>query len=228
VLVISVQDEAGKVDVNSADERLIRALFTALAVPASAAATDALLDFRDADGDRRPQGAERAEYLAVGRQGPKNAKLNVVDELEQVLGLSAADVARLRPHVTVYSGQSRIVPSLASTSLVSLLSRQSASTAPADASATKEPATKEDAESESFLRQVPREFAGGSGGRYFSVRSEAHAGRVIFVREAIVELGTSRARPYVLHRWYRGSVRSDGRVQGADGGTLPRCRSGAP
>jgi len=51
---------------------------------------------------------------------------------------------------------------------------------------------------------------------------------VIFVREAIVELGTSRARPYVLHRWYRGSVRSDGRVQGADGGTLPRCRSGAP
>jgi len=75
---------------------------------------------------------------------------------------------------------------------------------------------------------VPREFAGGSGGRYFSVRSEAHAGRVIFVREAIVELGTSRARPYVLHRWYRGSVRSDGRVQGADGGTLPRCRSGAP
>jgi general secretion pathway protein K len=228
VLVISVQDEAGKVDVNSADERLIRALFTALAVPTSAAATDALLDFRDADGDRRPQGAERAEYLAVGRQGPKNAKLNVVDELEQVLGLSAADVARLRPHVTVYSGQSRIVPSLASTSLVSLLSRQSASTAPADASATKEPATKEDAESESFLRQVPREFAGGSGGRYFSVRSEAHAGRVIFVREAIVELGTSRARPYVLHRWYRGSVRSDGPVQGADGGTLPRCRSGAP
>lgn len=228
VLVISVQDEAGKVDVNSADERLIRALFAALAVPASAAATDALLDFRDADGDRRPQGAERAEYVAAGRQGPKNAKLNVVDEMEQVLGLSAADVARLRPHVTVYSGQSRIVPSLASATLASLLSRQSASTLPAEPSATKEPATKEpatkeDAEFESLLRQVPREFAGGSGGRYFSVRSEAHAGRAIFVREAIVELGTSRARPYVLHRWYRGSVRSDGPVQGADGGTTPRC-----
>ena len=118
VLVISVQDEAGKVDVNAADERLLRALFTALEIPASAAAADAVLDFRDADGDRRPQGAERADYQSAGRpQGPKNAPLNVVDELEQVLGLSAADVASLRPHVTVYSGQSGIAPSLASASL---------------------------------------------------------------------------------------------------------------
>ena len=140
VLVISVQDEAGKVDVNAADERLLRALFTALEIPASAAAADALLDFRDADGDRRPQGAERADYQSAGRpQGPKNAPLNVVDELEQVLGFTAADVARLRPHVTVYSGQSGIAPSLASPSLISLLSRQGASTLPADASATKEP-----------------------------------------------------------------------------------------
>ena len=89
---------------------------------------------------------------------------------------------------------------------------------PADASATGD-----DAEPGSFLRQLPREFAGGSGGRYFAVRSEAHAGRAIFVREAIVELGTSRARPYVLHRWYRGAVRLDGPVQGAEGDALPRC-----
>jgi general secretion pathway protein K len=223
VLVISVQDEAGKVDVNAADERLVRALFTALAIPASGAVADALLDFRDADGDRRPQGAERADYQSAGRQGPKNAPLSVVDELEQVLGLSAADVARLRPHVTVYSGQSGLAPSLASPALVALLSRHGASTSPADASATKEPASKEDAEQASFLRQLPREFAGGQGGRSFSVRSEAHAGRAIFVREAIVGLGTSRARPYVLHRWYRGTVRHDGPVLGTDGGPLPRC-----
>ena len=218
VLVISVQDEAGKVDVNAADERLIRALFSALVIPASAAAADALLDFRDADDNRRPQGAERADYLAAGRQAPKNAPLTVVDELEQVLGLTAVDVARLRPHVTVYSGQSGIAPSLASATLISLLSRQSASTLPTDTSATKE-----DAETESFLRQLPREFAGGSGGRYFSVRSEAHAGRAIFVREAIVELSPSRARLYVVHRWYRGSVRHDGPARGTEGGTLPRC-----
>jgi general secretion pathway protein K len=224
VLVISVQDEAGKVDVNSADERLIRALFAALAIPSSAAATDALLDYRDADGDRRPQGAERAEYQAAGRtQGPKNAPLRVVDELEQVLGLGAADVARLRPHVTVYSRQSGIAPGLASPALVSLLSRPGASTLPTDEPATKEAGSKEESESPSFLRQLPREFAGGSGGRYFAVRSEAHAGRAIFVREAIVEVGIARARPYVLHRWYRGSVRSDGPVRGTEGEALPRC-----
>ena len=224
VLVISVQDEAGRVDVNAADERLLRALFTALEIPASAAAADALLDFRDADGDRRPQGAERSDYQSAGRpQGPKNAPLNVVDELEQVLGFTAADVARLRPHVTVYSGQSGVAPSLASPSLISLLSRQGASSLAADASATKEPASKEDTESASFLRQLPREFTGGQGGRYFAVRSEAHARRAIFVREAIVELGTSRARPYALHRWYRGTVRHDGPARGTEGGALPRC-----
>lgn len=224
VLIISVQDEAGKVDVNAADERLLRALLTALAIPAGAV-TDALLDFRDADDNRRPQGAERAEYAAAGRpQGPKNAPLNVVDELEQVLGLTAADVARLRPHVTVYSGQSGIAPSAASQTLVSLLSRQPASASSDDAAATKEPATKEDETgSESLLTQLPREFAGGSGGRTFSVRSEAHAGRAIFVREAIVEVGNSRARPYVLRRWYRGSVRTDDPIRGTEGGALPRC-----
>jgi len=224
VLVISVQDEAGKVDVNSGNERLLRALFSALGIPVSAA-VDALLDFRDADDNPRPHGAEQADYAAAGRsQGPKNAPLSVVDELEQVLGLSAADVARLRPHVTVYSGQSALAPSVASARLVALLSRPSASIPSEDTSATKQLATKEDdAGSESLLRQLPREFVGGSGGRYFSVRSEAHAGRALFVREAIVELATSRARPYVLHRWHRGSVRVDGPAPGSEGEALPRC-----
>ena len=77
VLVISVQDEAGKVDVNAADERLLRALFAALAIPASAAAADALPRFpRCRMATRRPQGAERADYQSAGRpQGPKNAPL---------------------------------------------------------------------------------------------------------------------------------------------------------
>jgi hypothetical protein len=54
-------------------------------------------------------------------------------------------------------------------------------------------------------------------------RSEAHAGRAIFVREAIVELGTSRARHCILHRWHRGSVSHDRPARGTEGGTLPRC-----
>jgi general secretion pathway protein K len=218
-LVISVQDEAGKVDVNSADERLIRALLAGLGVPSSAAVADALLDFKDADDNRRPQGAERAEYLAAGRsQGPKNAPLSVVDELEQVLGLSAADAARLRPHVTVYSGQSAIALRAASPALLALLANGRAPEEPVDASAAKEDVAPDD-----HPRQLPREFGGGAEGRFFSVRSEAHAGRAIFVREAIVEIASSRAKPFVLHRWYRGAMGHGAPLQSDGEAVLPRC-----
>ena len=216
-LIISVQDEAGKVDLNVADERLIGALLAGLGVQASRAIADAILDFRDADGDRRPQGAERADYLAAGRlQGPKNAPLSVVDELEQVLGLNAADVAGLRPYVTVYSGQTGIEQNSASAALLGILSRGQAR-AGDFATATQE------AEPDDSARQLPAQFAGGAGGRFFTVRSEAHAGRAIFVREAVVELVRSRAAPFILHRWFRGSLARGEPPMGTDADLLPPC-----
>lgn len=208
---IAVQDEAGKVDVNYADERLLRALLAGLGVPANGAVADAILDFRDADNDRRPQGAERAEYLAAGRaQGPKNGPLSVVDELEQVLGLNAAIVAELRPHVTVYSGQSAIDQSSASAALIAILARGHAR---AGVFTTVEPATPRDVtaepEPDDPPRQLPAEFVGGAGRQFFSIRSEARAGRALFVREAVVQLGNAGGRPYTVLRWYRGALSRD-------------------
>jgi general secretion pathway protein K len=216
-LIISVQDEAGKVDVNVADERLIGALLAGLRVQASGAIADAILDFRDTDANRRPQGAERADYLAAGRsQGPKNASLSVVDELEQVLGLNAADVAGLRPHVTVYSGQTGIEESSATAALLAILSR-------GRARAGGFTMTTEEAEPDDRVRQLPAQFVGGAGGRFFSVRSEAHAGRAIFVREAIVELGRSRVTPFTLHRWFRGALARTEQPAAAEADPLPPC-----
>jgi general secretion pathway protein K len=216
-LIISVQDEAGKVDVNVADEGLIRALLAGLGVQASGAVADAIIDFRDTDGNRRPQGAERADYLAAGRsRGPKNASLSVVDELEQVLGLNAADVAGLRPYVTVYSGQTGIEQNSASAALLGILSRGQGG-AGSFATAT------EEAEPDDSVRQLPAQFAGGAGGQFFSVRSEAHAGRAIFVREAVVELVRSRAAPFTLHRWFRGALMRTDQPAVAEADTLPPC-----
>src|SRR5262249_41478077 len=104
-LAVSISDEAGKVDLNAASDRLLQALLAGVGVPASQATADAIMDFRDDDSIKRPQGAEREEYRAAGRPGPKNAPFSVVEELEQVLGVDSALAARLRPHVTVYTGQ---------------------------------------------------------------------------------------------------------------------------
>ena len=201
-LRISVQDEAGKVDLNAADEPLLRALLLGLGIDGPSGSTaDRIIDFRDTDSIRRPQGAELPEYLAASRQqGPKNAPFAVVDEVQQVLGFSAADAARLRPHITVYSGQSSIAPTAASAELIAILSRGhwQLAPAPADAAAT-EPLL-------DLPSRLPASFVGASGGRFFAVRSQAHTGGAIFVREAVVEVGRSRIRPFTFLRWYRGAA----------------------
>jgi general secretion pathway protein K len=228
-LLTSVQDEAGKVDVNFADERLLRALVAGVGIRANAAVADSIMDFRDSDNDRRPQGAERAEYLEAGRpQGPKNAPLIVVDELEQVLGLTAADVALLRQHVTVYSGQTAIEPSSASSALIAILNRGHAwagvfTTTATEAEAATAMETQAPTEPENSARQLPPEFVGGSGRRVFSIRSEAHTASAVFVREAVVELAASRARPYTLRRWFRGSLPRDPMLRPVAGAPLAPC-----
>ena len=103
-LVISVTDESGKVDLNAADERLLQALLAGAGVPSSRAVTEAIMDFRDNDNIRRPQGAETEEYAAAKRVGPKNAPFSVIEEIEQVLGVDSEIARHLRPHLTVYSG----------------------------------------------------------------------------------------------------------------------------
>lgn len=202
-LTIVVQDEAGKVDLNIGSDELLRALVLGAGVEAGEAAVDAILDFRDTDDDRRPSGAERAEYLASGRAfGPKNGAFIVIEELAGVLGLNQADLDRLRPFVTVYSGQIGVDPNVAPPALVEVLSRGA-----------------QEGSSQSFRKSLrsgmglqagkaplPEQFASASVRRAFSVRSEGRMrGGTVFVREAIVEMGPSRTTPYVIRRWARGS-----------------------
>src|SRR5690606_17924319 len=87
-LAISIEDEAGKVDLNEAPPELIEAALRAADVgPAEAARlADAILDWRDADDERRLQGAEAPDYRSRGAPGPRNAPLRSLDELLAVAG----------------------------------------------------------------------------------------------------------------------------------------------
>lgn len=208
MLTIAVQDEAGKVDLNIGSEPVLRALILGAGVGAGEAAVAAIQDFRDADDDRRPSGAERAEYRAAGRAyGPKNAAFLVVEELAGVLGLTQADADRLRPFVTVYSGQTAIDPSVAPAALVDVLSRGVSE----GGGLALKAAAGGGAKSVFGAAPLPDELIMASVRRAFSVRSEAHMpGGAVFVREAIVEMTASRAIPYVVRRWTRGAARMDG------------------
>lgn len=112
-LEISIVDEAGKVDVNVADEATLFALMRAVGIeePRARRLVDAILDWRDADDLVRPNGAEKRDYEAAGLAwGPANMGFQTTGQVQQVLGMTYALYERLAPYITVYAGQAQ--PSL--------------------------------------------------------------------------------------------------------------------
>lgn len=111
VIIIRIEDENGKVDVNRAPAPLLRGLLEAAGADPDTALglADAISDFRDPDHERRPAGAEDADYLAAELpEGAKDAPFDDTDELMQVLGMRRAIYDSIRPYVTVYSGRGRV------------------------------------------------------------------------------------------------------------------------
>ncbi|MFN3920619.1 MAG: general secretion pathway protein GspK [Methylohalobius sp.] len=113
---IQVVDEGGKIDLNHADEALLRGVLSYLTSdPERAAAiASAILDWRDGDRDRRVNGAEADDYRAAGLSyGPNDAPFDSVVEVGLVLGMTPELTRALLPLVTVHSGQAGINPRLA-------------------------------------------------------------------------------------------------------------------
>jgi general secretion pathway protein K len=113
-VVITVSDEAARVDLNKAPPELIAGIFQQVGVSAENARTYAarIVDWRDVDDDVSPNGgAERGSYRAAGRvDGPRNGPFLSVAELALVLDLPARAAAAVAPYVTVASGRDRINP----------------------------------------------------------------------------------------------------------------------
>ena len=103
-VVITIADEARRLDLNVAREGEIAALLgerfgrnRALAMAA------AVLDYVDEDDTPRANGAESPRYRSLGYRA-KNAPLGTIVELTHVRGIDAAAAALLEPHTTVYVG----------------------------------------------------------------------------------------------------------------------------
>ncbi|HYW08758.1 MAG TPA: hypothetical protein VE913_17485 [Longimicrobium sp.] len=84
---LSVRAVGATLDVNSADAESLHRFFLSMGIaPALAdSVTDALLDWRDADGDTRPSGAEAGAYS--GRPVPRNGPFAHPRELLRVRGM---------------------------------------------------------------------------------------------------------------------------------------------
>ena len=116
VIDVQIQDEAGKIDLNSARPEVILGLLEASGADTLSAATlrDAILDWRDRDNARHAAGAEDDEYLAKGLAGgAKDGPFNSIEELRAVLGMTETLYQKMRPALTLYSHQPGVAGAVA-------------------------------------------------------------------------------------------------------------------
>ena len=95
---------------------LLRGMFLSIGLADDEAAkiVDAILDWRDADSFKRPNGAEEPEYRAAGLPyKPANAPFQAIEELQLVLGMRPDIYRRIAPMITVFSRQPGVNPQLA-------------------------------------------------------------------------------------------------------------------
>ncbi len=190
-VLISIQDEAGKIDLNAAAEDLLQQLFEAVGMAEADATTlvDRLIDYRDTDQERRPSGAEDTDYQAANLgYGAKDRPFERADELRRVLGMNTEIFARVTPLITVHSGQRGVDPDVAPPDVLAVLG---AASVVADTTAPTEPAGRAARANRSSSRQ-----------RAYTIRTEAKTvGGGVFVRQAIVELTGDRNQPIAIRQW---------------------------
>ena len=220
---VAVQDEGGKIDINTAQDALLGVLFESLGLDAqaSAALVDAIADFRDPDSLRRLNGAEDNDYAAAGlAHDAKDGRFDTVEELQQVLGMDPEFYDRVAPMLTVYTRRRTPHLATAPAALRQIVSevgdskafgmRRALRQAQEDVQdEVSEPPAPQTEASTSELSEVPVIIQGGrstarSNVNVYTVHAEGRTeGGSVFVREAVVRV-TGGSTPFRFHAWRRG------------------------
>jgi general secretion pathway protein K len=106
---VRVADEGGKINLNQADELVLRNLLGILGFPVEKVPVmvDSILDWRSSEGRPRAFGAKSPYYLNLDPPYPvKEGLFDTVEELSWVRGFGGIDLSRLCSYLTV-QGQSR-------------------------------------------------------------------------------------------------------------------------
>lgn len=114
---VQLYEEVGKFDINNATDSALRGLIESLDISYDEAASlvDVILDWRDGDTFKRPNGAEEDDYRDAGlNYGPRNRPFQALEEMQLLLGFSPELYKKLEPLITVHSGQDGIDPAKAS------------------------------------------------------------------------------------------------------------------
>ena len=207
-----IADEGGKIDLNRASDAVLGALFRTfeLSDQEAAALVDAIGDFRDADDNRRLNGAEDDDYLAAGlKHDAKDGPFEAVEELQQVLGMDR-DLYRLAaPTLTVYSRRRaphlatappKVQAAMAGIKEGARGRRRNRNRQAAEQAGTAAPAVDLPDQIE-ILVEGPSTTR--SRANVYTIHAEARtASGAMFARAAVVRIAGGR-QPYRVHVWRR-------------------------
>jgi general secretion pathway protein K len=121
---IRLFSEAGKIDINKANQTVLQNLMTFAPVNTDQQSklVNAILDWRDADDLVHMDGAEKEEYQEAGlNYQPSNKPFESIEELQLILGMDKSVLSWLEPLVTVYSKQPQVAMSLASREVLQVI-----------------------------------------------------------------------------------------------------------
>lgn len=123
---LRMQDVRGLVDINAASAELLTQLIETVLpattdAPDPEALADAIVDWRDADDEVLPRGAEKRQYSAAGLPPPGNRPFADTAELGRVYGFTPDIVRDLLPLITVHSGLDKPEAILAPDKVLALL-----------------------------------------------------------------------------------------------------------
>jgi general secretion pathway protein K len=200
---VTVQDEAGRIDINAADADLLRSLFIAGGADVDLAqeCADAVMDWRDDDQLRRASGAEWDDYVAAGlAYAPRNSGFLSISELQMVLPVTTKIFRAIRPAITIYSGNKGVNPALApSMAMVAISGSGPESVAQYMANRAADPGRLVTA----GMPQVNRRFVQAVGGKVFQISSQATTASGLSASvTAVVSLqGSDPLRPFTILDW---------------------------
>lgn len=225
-LRIAVHSEAGRIDLNGAPDELLHSLFLSanwlgpdgelrgLDEDAASALVDAVRDFADADDLVRLNGAEDRDYAAAGLPwGAKDAAFEAVEELQQVLGMTAPLYAALAPALTVHTGAKGVDARLAPREVLVALAGGGGAGGSGAATTVDDYLT---ARAEAPAGTAPAFLSGAGGGesgaarsrsRVYTIHAEAKLpSGAVFAREAVVRLGRG-TQATQIEAWRQGERR---------------------
>jgi len=182
LVTVSIEDEAGKVDLNTATPAILIRLFIALTRDQSAGnhIAERIVAFR-APSNSEISGQAADARSADHKPGPdRNARFATILQLDQIDGISPRILRTALPFLTVRSGRPEPDAGAASPALRNLLNLDQPG-------------------------QAPNPSIAGS----VTIRADAEAAHgARFIREALVSLGAENGKPFQIREWRRGDIDS--------------------